>query len=267
MSLYRNVVITSWANEIVYEASNASYIIYHREKCPDTGRLHYHIYVELSKRMRLNAIKTMFNDNTIHVESRRGTQKQAIDYVCKDENEYPIVEKGTRKKQGERNDIKAATRMIEDGKSMLEVASECPIVYVKYSKGLERYKMLQDASKTKAFRQVEVLVYVGAAGVGKTRRVLEENEDYYKLDCANNLWFDGYDGQSCLVIDDFYGWIKYGHLLNILDGYQLRLEIKGGFTYAKWNRVCITSNKPPNEWYAQGMTPALERRISSIFNL
>ena len=34
-----------------------------------------------------------------------------------------------------------------------------------------------------------------------------------------------------------------------LDGYQLRLPIKGGHTYAYWNKVYITTNKPWENWH------------------
>jgi hypothetical protein len=67
-----------------------------------------------------------------------------------------------------------------------------------------------------------------------------------------------------LLIDDFYGWIKYGFLLKVLDIYPLRLAVKGSHAYACWETVYITSNKAPETWYAGGMTAALRRRIHSI---
>ena len=119
--------------------------------------------------------------------------------------------------------------------------------------------------QSKQFRNVQVEIYVGEAGSGKTRKAIEEaGDDYYILDQSERVWFDGYDYEKTLIIDDFYGWIKYGQLLRILDGHQYRCEIKGGFKYAAWTKVIITSNAQPNEWYQKGLTPALQRRISNI---
>lgn len=81
---------------------------------------------------------------------------------------------------------------------------------------------------------------------------------------GNNLWFDGYDGQSVLIIDDFSGWIKYRFLLRLLDGYQVRLEVKGSHTWAAWTEVYITSNVPPEGWYERGAPPELLRRLDEI---
>jgi hypothetical protein len=116
--------------------------------------------------------------------------------------------------------------------------------------------------ETRPFRQVEVIVHWGDAGTGKTKKPYEEGA--FIFDDYDNGWWDGYDGESVICLDDFYGGIKYSYLLRLLDGYQCRLKIKGGFTYAQWSKVYITSNKKPSEWYAQGMTNALGRRITDV---
>lgn len=122
--------------------------------------------------------------------------------------------------------------------------------------------------KTKRFRQVVVNVYWGDAGVNKTRRCLYDENDnpldgVYLMEDAGESWWDGYEGERTLVLDEFYGRIPYGMLLRILDGHQLRLKVKGTFTYAQWTKVEITSNNPPHTWYPQGMTAALKRRLAT----
>ena len=114
-------------------------------------------------------------------------------------------------------------------------------------------------------RSVLVLVYWGDSGTGKTRKAIEDSgSDFFILDQGERVWFDGYDGEKTLIVDDYYGWIKYGMLLRILDGHPYRAEIKGGFRWALWTRVIITSNKKPEDWYQQGLTPALKRRITKV---
>lgn len=78
-------------------------------------------------------------------------------------------------------------------------------------------------------------------------------------------WWDGYDGEETLLIDEFYGQLKVSRMLALLDGYQCRLPVKGNFTYAQWTKVYITSNTKASEWYTNipvQVSDALQRRIS-----
>lgn len=43
--------------------------------------------------------------------------------------------------------------------------------------------------------------------------------------------------------------MDFSTLFRILDIYALQLPTKGGFTWAKWNYVFITSNNAPQNWY------------------
>lgn len=74
-------------------------------------------------------------------------------------------------------------------------------------------------------------------------------------------WWDGYDGHEDVIIDDFYGWLKWSFLLNLLDRYPLMLPNKGGYCECKIKRIIITSNKSPEEWYPskEDKTPLLRR--------
>lgn len=57
-------------------------------------------------------------------------------------------------------------------------------------------------------------------------------------------------------------------LLNVLDSKPFKCQIKGGHTWAQWEKVYITSNKNYNEWYpskneGEEIEP-LKRRIYKI---
>lgn len=246
------------------------YVIYQKEKCPTTGREHFQGYIEVSKPHRFRWFKDVLNDQAAHLEKRRGTRDQARDYCRKDDTRIsePIEYGKWISGAGHRSDLDAVSDMIKDGASIKEVAEEVPSTFIKYSKGIKALKSIFDNNKR--MRPQEVICLIGQAGTGKTRYVYDhENiDDVYKLDHDNNnVWFDGYEGEHILLIDDFYGWIRYGWLLNILDRYPLRLPVKGGHTYANWDKVYITSNKPPKDWYEVGFTDALERRLNKIILL
>lgn len=248
------------------QPNNINYAIFGKETCPKTGEKHIHGYIELSRPMRMKAVKKIFNDDTLHVELRRGSQEQAILYTKK---EGEFTEFGIPSKQGKRNDLILLTQDIKQLMSTKDIIEKYPVQYLLYNRGIEKTKSVILKCVAQNFRKLTVHVYYGKTGTGKTKTAIENSIDkgYFKLDPGNKTWFDGYDSEKVLIIDDFYGWLQFGFLLNILDGYQLRLEIKCGFTYALWDEVYITSNKHPDKWYPginDLQTKALFRRITEI---
>lgn len=261
MSRYRNCCFTAWVEP---KFEKMTYMCYGVESCPETNRVHYQGYVEFENPVSLKTVQTRLGDMTAHVEKRRGTQKQAIDYCSKDGDFH---EHGEKNEQGKRSDIEEVVSELVSGEtSLTSIMLDNPGMYCRYRNGLKDIAQRVSLNRAMGWREVEVCVYWGTAGSGKTRKAVEENENHFILDQANGdtLWFDGYEEQKCLIIDDFYGWIKWGIFLRMLDGYEFRCSVKGSFTYAHWNKVVITSNKPPEQWYGIGMPDSLKRRITQI---
>lgn len=266
----RNWCVTFWEDP-ADRALDApvQYACVGRELCPTTGRTHWQAYVEFSKPVRGSFVKSHFGQADCHFEARRGTQDEAIRY-CKKDGLWAVY--GTPGKQGARNDLREVADAIRGGKSISSIAEENPAIYCQYRNGLRDIGGFAIAESSKQFRQIQVSVYHGKAGCGKTRKAVEENPDAYILSAPDSgqIWWDGYEGQSCLILDDFYGGIKYSSLLRVLDGYQYRLAIKGSFTYAQWTKVIITSNDHPDTWYQMfngKVSPALKRRINEIIEI
>lgn len=74
-------------------------------------------------------------------------------------------------------------------------------------------------------------VHWGVSGSGKTRAVYDEfgRDDMYVKD-PTNIWWCGYEGQRCILIDEFYGTMQFSYLQRLLDRYPMTMEIKGGHT-------------------------------------
>lgn len=237
------------------------YVIFGRELCPTTQRTHYQGYCEFSEKVSMKTVKIVFNDDTMHLEPRYGSQEQAINYCMKDGD---VHEWGEPQYSGKRNDLKD---VINECKTIGDVMDNYPHVYCAYRNGLKDIYNRKILKEIPLYTPVDVYVYVGPTGTGKTRKAIEENAGkYYKLSCSgNSLWFDGYDGQEVLIIDEFYGWIKWNYLLQLLDVYPVTLPIKGGFVEKQWKKVIITSNKGVHEWYPNVKDiSALQRRIKEV---
>lgn len=249
-------------------------LVYQQEKCPESGRLHIQGYVEFNKPIRLNRVKNIFGDPGLHLESRKGTSAQAIAYCEKSES---YDDSGIRmrygdfkKEQGARNDLSTIGEAIISGETISSIAFANPGSFIRYGRGFDRLAFIAAKRGAQEFRKLTVVVLWGVAGCGKSRAAIQlADGDGFILDQPTGgvLWFDGYEGEKTLIIDDFYGWIKYAKFLKVLDGHCLRNQTKGGYNYASWDKVIITSNKGPADWYQAGFTPALERRINYVLEM
>ena len=214
----------------------------------------------------MKKFQKLIGDPKCHVEVRKGTRDEARAYCMKAKSRVkdPFEwGKWNKKGQGNRTDLDTFCKKILEGKKTVDdLAHEMPITYVRHQRGLKELENVYRKNISKKFRKVNVTVITGEPGTGKTK-LATKGEDWFILDQSERVWFDGYNYEKTLIIDDFYGWIKWGQLLRILDGHQYRAEIKGGFKYAAWENVIITSNQSHKQWYNRDDIAALERRITS----
>lgn len=96
-----------------------------------------------------------------------------------------------------------------------------------------------------------VYVYCGKPGTGKSRRAwAEAGMDAYPKDPLTKFW-DAYQGQKHVVIDEFRGGVDIAHILRWTDRYPLIVGTKGSATVLKAEKIWITSNLHPTLWYPQ----------------
>lgn len=170
---------------------------------------------------------------------------------------------------GERSDLKTCLASA----TYQEAVADFPEVVARYPRGIR--DVFQERARMQYGRMLRptlsVTVLWGATGVGKTHRVFASYPDVYRVDISGpRIWFDGYCGQDTILFDEFYGNIKPAKLLELLDRYPLSCEIKGSYVWARWQRVFITSNEAPEEWYRsipRAVRDAIMRRITHIVHV
>lgn len=262
----RNWCFTDWTCTDWTELYNKHkdlirFICWGEEISPETKNKHHQGWIQVIKKKTRGGLKKLMGKE-ISLRACRGDEFDNQIY-CKKDNNYK--EYGKFVVQGERTDLQGIKEFIDEGHTMKEIADENFQLFCQYRGGITKYKELVEKEKSKQFRKVEVNVLYGATGTGKTRIAMEEAE--YKIEGSNLKWWDGYEGEKCIVIDEFANQIPITELLTLLDGYQLRLPIKGGHTYALWNKVYITTNLNFDEWYPSARLmhkEALIRRISNF---
>lgn len=244
------------------------YGIVGKEIAPTTSMPHLQGFANLTKPMRFSTIKQHL-DNRIHIEKANGSDEDNQKY-CSKAGEF--FETGVPHTQGKRNDLAAVVDTISGGADISSVARSHPTSFIKYHRGIKEYIKTIRPIPVRDFK-TEVRYYYGEPGTGKSRTALEEAKEravdsiYYK---PRGLWWDGYQQQDCVIIDDFYGWIKYDEMLKIMDRYPYKVQIKGGFEEFTSKYIWITSNVDVDLLYKfDGYNPAAFIRrltIKKIFH-
>jgi len=249
------------------QTKSVRYAIVSPEVAPTTGTPHLQMYFYFKNEKSLDAIKKFLHCERVHIERQLGTHQQASDYCLYldyPENKLRNPDAciyGDLPQQGKRQDWAAVVAALDVGTSAADIIRADPHL-LPFQRAIND---MANAFLEPIERSVRVVVLYGDAGTGKTRYAFAADPNLYSK--PQGQWWNGYTGQATVLLDDFYGSIKYSDLLHDLDRYKHRVQVKGGFVAARWTTVFITSNKHPREWYSVGLTPALSRRITEIYYL
>jgi len=237
------------------------YICWGRE-IGDEGTRHLQGYAEFSKPMRWAGIKKMGAPwDRMHLEARRGTQDEAIAYTGKDGLWKEI---GTKAKAGNRSDLDRA-RVLASEEGMRAVTLQCSMQQIRVA---EKFLTYHEEPRDWECR-VEWIW--GPSGAGKSRLARERtaSEDTFVKNDSSK-WWDGYDGHQTVILDDFRdSWWSLTETLSLLDRYEKRIEIKGGWRQFKPSRIIVTTVNPP-ECHYRGTGESQEqllRRIADVTEL
>lgn len=246
------------------------FVVFQKEQGAQ-GTIHFQGYVQWTIRKRLVAVKKILP--TAHWEVARGTPDQCQAYCTKEETriEGPW-QSGRPTTQGQRADISAFRDAILEGKKDLDLLEEYAVQVAKFPKFIQFCRV---AAVEHRNEKPIVKCFYGRSGAGKTRDALELSGGpdctfiVSRPDSGRPLWWDGYHPTThvSIILDDFYGWIPWSYLLQLLDRYHFSVEVKGGKLPFNSPNIFITSNQHPEKWYKtipnDDMTPLL-RRIDEI---
>lgn len=246
------------------------YLIFQIEKCPDTDRLHLQGYVQFKDPTRLGAVQRFIGDEGAHCEKANGSASQNKDYCSKpDSRQEGPWEIGEAAGQGQRTDIEGLHDALKGGATRSTLWEDNFPVMVRYHRSVDAYRLAQRDVTIRACP--EVRVYWGPTGTGKTRRVYYETGGFHwTADTANKgqtPWFDGYDGDETVLLDDYAGEYNIHFFKRLLDRYPMQCQVKGGYINWKPSTIYITSNTCPDVWYADSPRAdrdAVMRRLKTV---
>ena len=220
---------------------DTSFTVIGKEICPTTGTPHLQCYFYFKNVKSFKVVQKLLGKG--HIEAAKGTCLQNFDY-CKKGGSYRVV--GLLPQKGKRTDLENCIDIAIE-KGSLAAAKQYRSTYARYYKGIEKCKELHLEEYARNWEMVNI-VFHGISGSGKTTlaKELSCGSIYFKPD---GEWWDGYHGQNIVVLDDFYGGLKFVFLLKLLDSNPLHVPFKGGFHVFRSRSIIFTSNLPPEKWY------------------
>lgn len=226
----------------------------------ENGTPHLQGYVEFGGSKRLETLKNAWG-NAPHFEPRMGTAKQASEYCKKDGN---FTERGQISQQGKRSDLnEAAMAIMDKNVKIMDVIKENPKLGLIYMRRMKELRMEMYGDRKEA---PKVIWLWGRTGVGKSRVAFDIHDEVYIKDGTH--WWNGYEQQEAIVIDDFDGKWPFRDLLRLLDRYPYQGQTKGGYVKINSEYIYITCDRPPERFWPNGMDlEQIQRRITYIFEL
>ena len=175
------------------------YICWGTEICPKTSKVHSQAWIQLINKKTLGGVKRLLGSTKVHLEPM-WTNERNLDRYSRKDGKFQTI--GCFITQGERTDLEAIKKKIDDGYSFKSIADGHFPVWCQYSRQFKKYKSMVDKKASQEFRMVKVTVHSGKTGTGKTRDAMIGVEYPYLISGDSLQWWDGYDGESTIVITD-----------------------------------------------------------------
>jgi len=259
---------------------NLNCCIVSQEKHKDDNN-HLHIYIKLN-----NRFTTTKKDYLDFIADKHGDYKAGdvgwIRYIIKDKdyitynidaNKYiqEINKHTTRESKGI---FKQITDNINNETTYKDILRQYPDICLQHGNKIKQYIADYKTLHKPDYRnwEMEVEYHYGKTGTGKSKLAFKDfhPDTHYQLrksNGENNVWWDGYEGQEIVIIDDFTPrCYRLQYMLNLLDRYPMRIDTKGGHTQMISKKIIITSNYKPKDLYTNTENTehknALLRRIT-----
>lgn len=227
----------------------------------ETAYEHWQIVVGFKRKIRLAGVKGVFGQSC-HAELTRSAA--ANDYVCKEDTRIgePFRLGKLPSKRNSKEDWDEIWEAAKTG-SLMEIPAD---IRIRSYSTLKRIKKDHDQAPYRP--NIKVSVYWGVTGSGKSHRAFAEAEAAGKfyVKGPTTKWWDSYQGEKVVIIDEFRGVIGIEHLLKWLDKYPCYVEEKGGQLPLMAEHFIICSNLDPRQWYSTvdiATQDALRRRFTT----
>jgi len=256
----------------------------------ESGTVHIQGYIQVRPKIKFQALRNKFTPSGLWVAPAKGSAEQNHAYIGHTgkhagkpgllQGPWSYGDFTSAKGPGSRSDIDGLITAIKGGAKLKTLAKEHTNSMLKYFGNAA--KLVDLLGNERRNKMTELYIFTGVAGSGKSHTAREEAIDYLEHNnideepyylpvpakASDKLWWDGYEGQAVIIIEDFYGEIGLDYFKRLIDKYPMRVDKKNGSAEFLGARVYITSNQGWKSWWGPSLLSnrenqaAIERRIT-----
>ncbi len=228
----------------------ATWLFFQHEK---EARDHFQGAVWFKNKVRLATVVRALGGGGIHVERARGTPQQQVEYCSKQETKVAGPwELGVRPRQGRRTDIEETLKAVKKrGYQEAFTDPKYAKTMVKYPRGMQDYEwaVKKKARIDKGYVKPRIWVLWGPTDTGKTRWATTSSDSWWIHPDLDEKWWDGYNGEDRIILDEFACQWKLQTLLSTIDGTINQKATKGSHVILQNVEWVFTANSDPSTWY------------------
>lgn len=227
------------------QSIDCKYCIYGRELAPTTGTPHLQGYIYfVNPRAKRGVERSIGGEARLWIEEARGDSLNNYDYSTKDDASY--FEKGERPQtsqeagETERKRWKTAREAAMAGRF-----SDIPDdLYIRYQASFKRMRKEDAANAADLPYADHYGIWIwGPPRTGKSHMARNDYAPIYLKDI--NKWWDGYDGEDNVLIDEFspdHSRFLTDYMKKWVDRWRFSAETKGSRTVIRPKMIIVTSN-------------------------
>jgi len=241
---------------IINGKEDSRYLVYQLEKGKD-GTPHFQGFFYFYNQVKLKTLNKILP----RAHFMKPKCIKACILYCKKERtrvEGPF-EIGKCPAQGQRTDLEDMAKKFLTLK-IDQFVDEFPMEYVKYNRGLKALKEVTQKHRT---APPTVIWLWGPSGVNKTRTPFEKHIDSVYIKDGTH-WWDNYNQEEAIIIDDFDGKWPFRDLLRLLDRYPYQGQTKGSYVKINSPYIYITCEYPPEEYWQDNELAQVMRRLTKV---
>lgn len=231
----------------------------------ESGTPHIQGAIYLDSKKTLKGVKDLLGGRA-HVEKARGTWAQQ-DYCLKDGK--VLRNEGEPPEPGKRVDLQLVKQAIDDGMGEHELWDTHFETMVRYGKAMKEYIDMKRRGRCRK-HMTKGTWYYGPTGVGKSHVAFADYDPsttYVKT--LDDVWWDGYEGQETVILNEFRGEIKFSQLLDLTDKWPMSVKRRSREPIPFMAKhVIVTSAMHPGEVFQKANEAdniaQLERRFEIV---
>ncbi|EJW71362.1 hypothetical protein WUBG_17731 [Wuchereria bancrofti] len=245
------------------------YGIISKETCSTTNRQHFQCYFKFNSPV---LFQTLLNNlpRASHVEKAKGSPYQNYQYCSKESINEEIGRRPEPPNRKRKSSEEQSTLLKKYCRNEINLQQMIEKDNLFVMRNLTKIQQLKSYTIEDRKTITDLYLIIGEPGIGKTTFATKLSKNYFIKTANTEKWWDGYEQQELVILDDFYGWMQPAEIFNLADSKPHLVQIKRRLR--KIHQQSNSNNKQQNtgtlvETVSKYDMRAFDRRVTMTWKL